>query len=156
MRLNVCVLRTTGSYAPFWLYLSIVKGNKYDVGWLGFKRYLPDYPAKPIIWFYPSLNRYQFKCVRYDLRVLNYDNILRILARNKNSVNKSGLGFYKKWVYNLALSLMSKPQWRTIYTVCPGSSDPPEKIFNIYLHQKMRFKPFINYYNTLGWILFIF
>ena len=30
---------------------------------------------------------------------LNYDNILRILARNKNSVNKSGLGFYMKWFY---------------------------------------------------------
>ena len=34
-------------------------------------------------------------------------------------------------------------------TVCPGSSDPPEK-YLIYLHQKMRFRPFINYYDTLG------
>ena len=35
------------------------------------------------------------------------------------------------------------------YTVCPGSSDPPKKNL-IYLHQKMRFTPFINYYDTLG------
>ena len=26
----------------------------------------------------------------------------------------------------------------------------------IYLHQKMRFTPFINYYDTLGWILFVY
>ena len=36
-----------------------------------------------------------------------------------------------------------------LYTVCPGSSDPPEKNL-IYVHQKMKFTPFINYYNTLG------
>ena len=36
------------------------------------------------------------------------------------------------------------------HTVCPGSSDPPEKIFNIFSSAKMRFTPFINYYNTLG------
>ena len=33
-------------------------------------------------------------------------------------------------------------------TVCPGSSDPPEKI---YLHQKMRFTPFLNYFDILSW-----
>ena len=33
-------------------------------------------------------------------------------------------------------------------TVCPGSSDPPEKKLLIYLHQKIRFTPFINYYDT--------
>ena len=32
-------------------------------------------------------------------------------------------------------------------TVCPGSSDPPEKIFNIFAS---RITPFINYYDTLG------
>ena len=36
-----------------------------------------------------------------------------------------------------------------IDTVYPGSSDPPEKYLT-YLHQKMRFTPFINYYVTLG------
>ena len=36
-----------------------------------------------------------------------------------------------------------------ISTVCPGSSDPPEKCV-IYFHQKMRFTPFINYNDTLG------
>ena len=36
-----------------------------------------------------------------------------------------------------------------IPTVCPGSSDPPEK-YLIYLHQKMRFTPFTNYYDILG------
>ena len=36
-----------------------------------------------------------------------------------------------------------------VCTVCPGSSDPAEK-YLIYLHQKMRFTPFINYYDTLG------
>ena len=35
-----------------------------------------------------------------------------------------------------------------MYTVCPGSSDPPEKIFNIFA-SKMRFTSFINYYDTL-------
>ena len=35
-------------------------------------------------------------------------------------------------------------------TVCPGSSDPPEKIFNIF-ESVMRFSPLINYYyDTLG------
>ena len=34
-------------------------------------------------------------------------------------------------------------------TVCPGSSDPPEKK-TMNLYQKMRFTPFINYYDTLG------
>ena len=36
------------------------------------------------------------------------------------------------------------------YTVCPGSSDPAEKKYLIYLHQKLRFMPFFNYYDTLG------
>ena len=35
-------------------------------------------------------------------------------------------------------------------TVCPGSSDPPEKIYNIIAeNQKMRFTPFIDYNDTL-------
>ena len=34
-------------------------------------------------------------------------------------------------------------------TVCLGSSDPQEKKkYPIYLHQKMKFTPFINYYDT--------
>ena len=37
-------------------------------------------------------------------------------------------------------------------TVCPGSSDPPEKIFNTFASENEN-TPFINYYNTLGWIL---
>ena len=35
-------------------------------------------------------------------------------------------------------------------TVCPGSSDPLQKKYLIYLHQKIRLTPFINYYDTLG------
>ena len=35
-------------------------------------------------------------------------------------------------------------------TVCPGSSDPPEKNILIYLHQKIRLTPFFNYYDILG------
>ena len=35
------------------------------------------------------------------------------------------------------------------YAVCPGSSDPPEKKYLIYLHQKMRLTPFINYYDNI-------
>ena len=35
------------------------------------------------------------------------------------------------------------------YTVCPGSSDPRENHL-MYLHQNMRFTPFINYYDNLG------
>ena len=31
-----------------------------------------------------------------------------------------------------------------------------QKKYLIYLHQKMRFTPFINYYDTLGWILFVY
>ena len=31
----------------------------------------------------------------------------------------------------------------TLCTVCPGSSDPPEKNIIIYLHQKIRFTPFL-------------
>ena len=42
-----------------------------------------------------------------------------------------------------------------MYTVCPGSSDPPEKIFNIFA-SKMRFTPFINYYDSLGRKLFVY
>ena len=39
------------------------------------------------------------------------------------------------------------------HTVCPGSSDPPEKIIDIFASENT---PFINYYNTLGWILFVY
>ena len=31
-----------------------------------------------------------------------------------------------------------------------------QKKYLIYLHQKMRFTPFINYYDPLGWILFVY
>ena len=45
---------------------------------------------------------------------------------------------------------ISEKKYRvTKINVCPGSSDPPEK-YLIYLHHKMRFTPFINYYDTLG------
>ena len=33
-------------------------------------------------------------------------------------------------------------------TVCPGSSDPQEKILNIFA-SKVRFKPFFNYYDIV-------
>ena len=35
-------------------------------------------------------------------------------------------------------------------TVCPGTSDPPEKKYLIWLHKKTRFTPFISYYDNLG------
>ena len=35
------------------------------------------------------------------------------------------------------------------YTVCPGSSDPAEKIFNIFASEN-EVTPFINYYHTSG------
>ena len=31
-----------------------------------------------------------------------------------------------------------------------------QKKYLFYLHQKMRFTPFINYYDILGWILFVY
>ena len=40
-------------------------------------------------------------------------------------------------------------------TVCPGSSDPPEKILNIFASEN-EVTPFFNYYNILGWILFVY
>ena len=36
-------------------------------------------------------------------------------------------------------------------TVCVGSSDPPEKIFNIFVSEN-EVNTFINYYDILGWI----
>ena len=47
------------------------------------------------------------------------------------------------------------PQLYFSLTVCPGSSDPPENVFNIFASE-MRFTPFINYCNTLGYILFVY
>ena len=52
-------------------------------------------------------------------------------------------------------------------TVCPGSSDPQEKVLNIFASENEvytmdlwlknhGFTPFFNYYNTLGWILFVY
>ena len=38
-------------------------------------------------------------------------------------------------------------------TVCQGSSDPPEKIFHIFASDN---EVYTNYYNTLGWILFVY
>ena len=37
-----------------------------------------------------------------------------------------------------------------IDTVCPGSSDPPEKNILTYSHQKFSFSPVFNYYDILG------
>ena len=37
-----------------------------------------------------------------------------------------------------------------VCTVCPGSSEPPEKNILIYLHQKIRLTPFFNYHDILG------
>ena len=38
-------------------------------------------------------------------------------------------------------------------TVCPGSSDPPEKIFNIFASEN---EIYTIHYDTLGWILFVY
>ena len=35
----------------------------------------------------------------------------------------------------------------TIFSVCPESSNPPEKNILIYLHQKIKFTQFFNYYD---------
>ena len=40
-------------------------------------------------------------------------------------------------------------------TVCPGSSDPPEKISNIFVSENEVYTIF-NDYNILGWILFVY
>ena len=42
-----------------------------------------------------------------------------------------------------------------MHTVCPGSSDPFEKIYNIFVSEN-EVTPFIYYYDTLGWILFVY
>ena len=41
------------------------------------------------------------------------------------------------------------------HTVCPGSSDPPEKILNIFASENEVYTIF-NYYDILGWILFVY
>ena len=41
------------------------------------------------------------------------------------------------------------------YTVCPGSSDPPEKTLNISASEN-EVTPFFNYCDILGWILFAY
>ena len=65
-------------------------------------------------------------------RIRYFTNPIRILCFTKGRI---------KFIENMAYM---------IDTVCPGSSDPPEKKYLIYLHQKMRFTPFINYYDTLA------
>ena len=40
-------------------------------------------------------------------------------------------------------------------TVCPGSSDPPEKILNIFASKNEVFTIF-DYCDILGWILFVY
>ena len=42
------------------------------------------------------------------------------------------------------------------HTGCPGRSDPPEKIFNIFASENEVYTIFFNYYDTLGWILFVY
>ena len=37
----------------------------------------------------------------------------------------------KIWEESICYSI-SKKSWPVLYTVCPGSSDPPEKILNIF------------------------
>ena len=39
--------------------------------------------------------------------------------------------------------------WMLPYTVCPGSSDPPEKILNIFASENEVYTIF-NYYDILG------
>ena len=41
------------------------------------------------------------------------------------------------------------------YTVCPGSSDPPEKIFNMFASENEVYTSY-NYYDTLDWIFFAY
>ena len=45
--------------------------------------------------------------------------------------------------------------YHKINTVCPGSVTLQKK-YQIYLYQKVRFTPFINYYDTSGWLLFVY
>ena len=40
-------------------------------------------------------------------------------------------------------------------TVCPGSSDPPEKILDIFASENEVYTIFY-YYDVLGWILFVY
>ena len=41
----------------------------------------------------------------------------------------------------------------SINTVCPGSSDPTEKIFNVFASEN---EGYTIYYDTLGWTLFVY
>ena len=43
-----------------------------------------------------------------------------------------------------------------INTVCPGSSDPQEKILNIFASENDVYTIIFNYYDILGWILFVY
>ena len=54
-----------------------------------------------------------------------------------------------QWTRLLKHTLDKTSRAFSVTTVCPGSSDPSEKKI-IYFHQKMRFTPFINYYDILG------
>ena len=47
------------------------------------------------------------------------------------------------------------PRFECLPTVCPGSSDPPEDIYNIFASENEVYTNYYNYYNTLGWILFV-
>ena len=43
-----------------------------------------------------------------------------------------------------------------LITVCPGISDPPEKIFFIFASENEVYTLFINYYDNLGRILLVY
>ena len=55
----------------------------------------------------------------------------------------------------MSLTYTRKVKKENKYTVCPGSSDPPEKILNIFASENEVYTSF-NYYNILGWILFVY
>ena len=52
------------------------------------------------------------------------------------------------WIRIIVLMHAKHSRW-DVYTLCPGSSDPPEKIFNIFASENEVYTIY-NYYDTLG------
>ena len=79
---------------------------------------------------------------------ITFQRFKNYCLRNRRKLKGCSYGLSK----NVAIDINIKVQipYPFTYTVCPGTNDPPEKIFYIFLHQKMRFTPVINYYDTLG------
>ena len=102
----------------------------------------------PSCWGFPNVSMiakwlYQVKC-KQKKSIVSWKLICKIAFHN-SYIQKNYPQASYIWMIEIGV----------IYTVCPGSSDPTEKDL-IYFHQKTRFTPFINYYDTLGWILFVY